>query len=175
MKCQACISRPDDALLSRCGHLYCAQCLGEVQSGYRERRSCGRKLKNEVDVDSTLFDAMCTQFRVSFADVNDTSTTTSDEENLLPIPRSSRGCVGLAQYQNTLSIQPGSDVSHIAGILLGGSASEDDGFENRSQRSRGYGDDGNSFVSEDESVDMNANFEVDDGTQDEEDLSTDLE
>lgn len=179
MKCQACNERPDDARLNKCGHIYCDECYEQVSGGRCERQSCRKRLRRATEIESILYEGLCTYFGVSFAAEFDSEeepgVDDSDDSSIMRTPRASRfrpipmpDQIISPQVERFQSLQPATIQSYD-------NSSEDDGFDDRSQRSEGYGDDGNSFVSENEVIDMKASFEPDESTGDEEDMSVDSE
>lgn len=170
IKCQLCCHQPDDAQLSTCGHIYCNECHSRVRGGLCKDHSCGRRLKKKFEIDDELFGAICTMLKVSFRDEVEYSSS-SDDEVPLALKSRSRSNGGIArQVDNRLS-QLRSQLFQSFGASPDDNLSEDDGFDNRSQRSMGYADDGNSFVSDDEVIDMTAEFEKvsEDSTTEDED------
>lgn len=171
MKCQICCHQPDDAQLSSCGHVYCDECFDKVCGGRCKGHSCGRRLKRKVEIDSELFGAMCTMLKVSFLEEVE-SDSSDDEVPLMLRRRRSRSSGGIMGQADNRSSQLRSQLFQSFGTSPDEDVSEDDGFDNRSQRSMGYADDGNSFVSDDEIIDMTAEFEKvseDSTTEDEDD------
>lgn len=165
MECQACGGRPDDARFNKCGHLYCSECYERVPDSLCERQSCRKRLRRATAVDDVLFESLCTRFGVFFAlqsyPEEDTGTDTSDDSSAMQTPRATR-FRQVSTHDQIISPQS----AHFPSIQpvtasYDDNSSEDDGFDNRSQRSTGYGDDGDSFVSEDESLGMEDNFETD--------------
>lgn len=177
MKCEACKERPDDTRLNKCGHIYCAECYEQVSGGRCERQSCRKRLRRATEIESDLYEGLCAYFRMSFATNSDSEEDTgddgSDDSSTMQTPRASRfRQISMSdqmispQVERFQSLQPATIQSYD-------NSSDDDGFDNRSQRSDGYGDDGSSFVSEDEVVNMKATFEPEESTEDEEEMSVD--
>lgn len=156
MKCQLCCHRPDDAQLSPCGHIYCNECHSRVRGGLCKDHSCGRRLKRKFEIDDELFGAICTMLKVSFLEEVESDSSDDAVPLMLRRSRSSGGITGQAESR---LLQLRSQLFHSFGASPDEDISEDDGFDNRSQRSTGYADDGNSFVSDDEFIDMTAEFE----------------
>lgn len=175
MKCQACHERPDDARLNKCGHLYCAECYEQFSSGRCEVRSCRKKLRHETEIESVLYEGLCARFGVSFATESgfeeETGVDDSDDSSTMRTPRASRfRRMSMSDQMISPQVERFRPLQH-ATTQSQDESSEDDGFDNRSQRSEGYGDDGSSFVSEDEFIDPKASFEPEESTGDEDDMS----
>lgn len=157
MECQLCEHKPDDAQLSACGHLYCDECWSKVWPGRCKHRSCGRRIKRGAEIDNTLFEAICLMLKISFDEEDEDSEDDSDEGSALLASRSSRPSGGTVEYASPTSSRLRSQLFESYNSAVD-EQSEDDGFDDHSQRSMGYGDDASSFVSDDESIDMTANF-----------------
>lgn len=162
MECQLCNHQPEDTMLSACGHLYCDECYTKVWPGRCRYRSCEHSVKRGTEIETILFDAMCTIFKISFMDEEEDYENSSEDEDSQSTPLSRKASGQAGAWVSTESANPRSQLFEAFGSTLDNDLSEDDGFDCRSQRSLGYNDEGNSFVSDDESVDVNANFEVED-------------
>lgn len=110
--------------------------------------------------------------RMSFRD-DKTGTDSSDEEYSLSTPRQGRLSGRAVERADTGTSQLRSQLFQAYNSTPD-EDSEDDGFDRRSQRSEGYADDGASFVSDDESIDITANFVFQEGESSTDDSDPDV-
>lgn len=136
LNCSACEGAPDDPKLIGCGHIYCSECSeGNAQCVVSD---CQKRLRRETELEPAVFKAIRTMFKVK--QKQDQRAARDIHINNGSFRRDT-GPAAPARTQHFQS-RGGNNVM---------SDSDDDGFDNRSQRSVSYGDGGNSFVADDAS------------------------